>query len=69
MSKLKCIIVEDEPLARQILEGYVAQVPFLELQGSFEDGIYAMDYLRDHSVDLMFLDIHLPKIKGMTFLS
>ena len=68
MSKIKCIIVEDEPLARKILEGYVSQVPFLDLQGSFEDAIYAMEHFRDHSVDLLFLDIHLPKIKGMTFL-
>jgi len=68
MSKLTCIIVEDEPLARQILEGYISRVPFLELQGSFEDAVDAMDYLQDHSVGLMFLDIHLPEIKGITFL-
>src|SRR5258706_3346376 len=68
MSKLKCIIVEDEPLARQILEGYISRAPFLELQGSFEDAIDAIDHLRDHPVDLMFLDIHLPEIKGITFL-
>jgi two-component system LytT family response regulator len=68
MSNLKCIIVEDEPLARQILEGYISRVPFLELQGSFEDAIEAIDFLRDHTVDLMFLDIHLPEIKGLTFL-
>ncbi len=68
MSKLKCIVVEDEPLARQILAGYISRVPFLELQGSFEAAIEAMDHLRDHSVDLMFLDIHLPEIKGITFL-
>src|SRR5687768_4345774 len=68
MSKLKCIIIEDEPLARQILEGYISRVPSLELQGSYEDAIDAMDHLRDHHVDLMFLDIHLPEIKGVTFL-
>ncbi|HMJ70132.1 MAG TPA: LytTR family DNA-binding domain-containing protein [Cyclobacteriaceae bacterium] len=68
MSKLKCIVVEDEPLARQVLEGYISRVPFLELQGSFEDAIGAMEYLRDNEVDLMFLDIHLPEIKGVTFL-
>jgi DNA-binding LytR/AlgR family response regulator len=68
MSKLKCIIVEDEPLARQILEGYISRITFLELQGSYEDAIYAIDYLREHHVDLMFLDIHLPEIKGLTFL-
>ena len=68
MSKLKCIIVEDEPLARLVLEGYISKVPFLELQGSFEDAIEALDHLRDHPVDLMFLDIHLPEMKGVTFL-
>lgn len=68
MSKLKCIIVEDEPLARQILEGYISRIPFLELEGKFEDAIAAMEHLRDNDVDLMFLDIHLPEIKGLAFL-
>lgn len=68
MSKIKCIIVEDEPLATKILEGYVAQVPFLELQGSFEDAIYAMEHLKSNAADLIFLDIHLPKVKGMAFI-
>jgi len=68
MHKLQCIIVEDEPLARQVLEGYVSRVSFLELKGSFEDAILATGYLRDQSVDLMFLDIHLPEIKGLSFL-
>src|SRR5919205_584086 len=68
MSKIKCIIVEDEPLAVKVLADYVAQVPFLELQGTFKDAILATDYLRDHATDLIFLDIHLPKLKGMAFL-
>ena len=68
MSKLKCIIVEDEPLARQILEGYISRVPSLELQGSYEDAIDAIGHLTGHHVDLMFLDIHLPEIKGVTLL-
>lgn len=68
MSKVKCIIIEDEPLARQILEGYISKVPFLQLEGSFEDAIDAIEHLSDHPVDLMFLDIHLPEIKGVTFL-
>lgn len=68
MSRVKCIIVEDEPLARKILEGYISRVPFLDLQGSYEDAIEANDHLRGRPVDLMFLDIHLPEIKGMTFL-
>jgi DNA-binding LytR/AlgR family response regulator len=68
MSKIKCIIVEDEPLAVKVLADYIAQVPFLELQGTFKDAILATDYLRDHATDLIFLDIHLPKLKGMAFL-
>jgi two-component system, LytTR family, response regulator len=68
MSKLKCIIVEDEPLAVKVLADYISQVPFLDLQGTFKDAILATEYLRDHGVDLIFLDIHLPKLKGMAFL-
>lgn len=68
MSNIKCIIIEDEPLAANILSDYISQVPFLELRGVFKDAILATDYLRQHSVDLLFLDIHLPKLKGMVFL-
>jgi DNA-binding LytR/AlgR family response regulator len=60
--------VEDEPLAVKVLADYVSQVPFLDLQGSFKDAILATEYLRNHDVDLIFLDIHLPKLKGMAFL-
>ena len=68
MSKIKCIIIEDEPLAVKVLKDYIAEVPFLDLQDTFKDAILATDYLRSNSVDLMFLDIHLPKLKGMAFL-
>jgi two-component system LytT family response regulator len=68
MSKLKCIIIEDEPLAVKILSDYIAQIPFLELKGAFKDAILATDFLRYNTVDLLFLDIHLPKLKGMAFL-
>ena len=68
MSNIKCIIIEDEPLAVKILVDYISQVSFLELQGSFKDAILAADWLRDNPTDLMFLDIHLPKLKGMAFL-
>ena len=68
MSKIKCIIIEDEPLAVKVLSDYISQVPFLELQGTFKDAILASDYLRNNTTDLIFLDIHLPKLKGMAFL-
>lgn len=68
MSDIRCIIIEDEPLAVKVLADYIAQVPFLILQGTFKDAILATNYLRHHQIDLMFLDIHLPKLKGMAFL-
>jgi len=68
MSNIRCIIIEDEPLAVKVLSDYIAQVPFLELQASFKDAILASDWLRRSHTDLIFLDIHLPKLKGMSFL-
>ena len=68
MSNIKCIIIEDEPLATKLLSDYILQVPFLQLQATFKDAILATDYLRDHHTDLIFLDINLPKLKGMAFL-
>ena len=68
MSKMKCVIVEDEPLAVKVLSDYISQVPFLELSGTFKDAILATEYLGDNTVDLIFLDMHLPKLKGMAFL-
>lgn len=68
MSEIACIIVEDEPLAAKVLTEYIAQIPFLKLKGTFKDAILATEFLHDHPVDLIFLDIHLPKLKGMAFL-
>jgi two-component system LytT family response regulator len=68
MAKIKCIIIEDEPLAIKVLADYISKLPFLELKGSFKDAILAIEFLRDNTVDLIFLDIHLPKLKGMAFL-
>jgi two-component system, LytTR family, response regulator len=68
MSKISCIIIEDEPLAVKILSDYISQVPFLVLEGAFKDAILATEFLRTSSVGLIFLDIHLPKLKGMAFL-
>ncbi|PUZ29088.1 DNA-binding response regulator [Chitinophaga parva] len=68
MQKYNCIIVEDEPLAAEVLSDYVKQIPFLELKGICTDAIYAMEKLQQEPVDLIFLDIHLPKLKGLDFL-
>ena len=68
MSKISCIIIEDEPLAAKILHDYISDVPFLEWKATFKDAILAAEYLRHNTVDLIFLDIHLPKLKGIAFL-
>ena len=68
MSKIRCIIIEDEPLAAKVLEDYISQVHFLELYGTFRNAMLAIEYLRNNTTNLIFLDIHLPKLKGMTFL-
>lgn len=65
---LKCLIVEDEPLAADIMQDYIAQVPFLTLAGRCPDALTALDFLRDNLIDVLFLDIHLPGLKGLDFL-
>jgi DNA-binding LytR/AlgR family response regulator len=68
MKKLSCIIVDDEPVARKILQEFVEQVPFLDLQGKFENAMKAELFLKSNKVDLIFLDIEMPKISGLQFL-
>lgn len=68
MQQYKCIIVEDEPLAAEVLQDYIRQVPFLKLIKTCSDAIYAMETLKEEKIDLVFLDIHLPKLKGLDFI-
>lgn len=68
MHRYNCIIVEDEPLATEVIKDYIAQVPFLQLKGICTDALYAMDLLQKEKIDLVFLDIHLPKLKGLDFI-
>src|SRR5690349_22325472 len=68
MHRYNCIIVEDEPLAAEVIKDYILQVPFLQLKGICTDALYAMDLLQKEKIDLMFLDIHLPKFKGLDFI-
>jgi len=68
MKKLSCIIVDDEPVARKILHEFVDQVPFMDLQGKFENATKAEVFLKSTAVDIIFLDIEMPKVSGLQFL-
>lgn len=63
--KLRCIIIDDEPLAVELMEGYVRKTPYLELSGSYGSGTAAFAALREHPVDLLFCDIQMPGLSGM----
>ena len=68
MKKLSSIIVDDEPVARKILQEFVERVPFMDLQGKFENAMKAGTYLQNNETDLLFLDIEMPKVSGLQFL-
>ncbi len=65
---MTCIIVEDQPPAQRILKKYIEDIGSLQLKATFADAIQAMDYLKSEQVDLIFLDINLPKISGIDWL-
>ncbi len=65
MSTIKCIVVDDEPLAARLMESYVRKTPFLSLEGTFTGGAAAFEFLRGHDADLLFCDIQMPGLNGM----
>ena len=66
--KIKCLVVDDEPPAREILKQYVAEVDALELAGTCANAVEAISFLKDHPVDLIFLDIQMPQLLGTNFI-
>lgn len=64
---MKCIVVDDEPLALDLLESYVRKTPFLELAGKYSSAVQAMKELANQQVDLIFLDIQMPELNGLEF--
>ena len=65
---IKCIAVDDEPLALDIIKDYISQVPFLKLMETFKDGISVIEYLASNNVDLIFLDIEMGGLSGTQLL-
>lgn len=66
--KLKCIIIDDEPIARKVLQEFIEDVDFLELAGQAENPLKSMSLLTNNDIDIIFLDINMPKLNGIDFL-
>ena len=65
---IRCFIADDEPLARSILKQYISDLPKLELRGECNNAIQALEFLQENTVDLLFLDINMPQLKGTDLL-
>ena len=64
---IRCIAIDDEPLALKQVIGYIRKTPFLELIGDFENALPAIEFLQNNPVDLMFVDIYMPDLSGIDF--
>ncbi|NMN35040.1 response regulator transcription factor [Pedobacter riviphilus] len=65
---MKCVILDDEPFAHDVLKHYIAQTPGMTLVAQFRNAVEAFEYLESHQIDLLFLDIEMPLINGISFL-
>ena len=68
MKKLNCIIADDEPIARQILENYIDALPYLNLVASCKNAFEVLGILQEKEIDILFLDINMPKLSGLSLL-
>lgn len=68
MNKINCLAIDDEPYALEILKDYISKIPFLNLAGTFDNGLKALLYLKENKVDLIFLDIQMPELTGIQLL-
>lgn len=64
---IRCLIIDDEPLSRQVLQSYAEDHPDLVVSGVCKDAMEAMKHLETEPVDLLLLDIHMPKLSGLSF--
>ncbi|MEI9917318.1 MAG: LytTR family DNA-binding domain-containing protein [Bacteroidota bacterium] len=66
--KLSCLIIEDEPIGQEIIRSYIDRVDFLDVRGRFKNALEAFTWLQSNNVDLLFLDIKMPKMTGLELL-
>ncbi len=64
---IRCIAIDDEPLALKQIVGYITQTPYMELNGQFDSALQAIKFLQSSETDLMFVDINMPELTGMEF--
>lgn len=68
MKTIKCVVADDEPIARQIVEGYIEEIPNLELVASVKNAFEVIEILQEHPIDILLLDINMPKLSGLGLL-
>ena len=66
MESIRCMVIDDEPLAAQMVRNFVQRTPFLEFVAMYTDAVEALEALKANPVDLLFLDIHMPDLDGMS---
>ena len=65
--KITCIIIDDEPSSQNVLKSFIGRIDYLELTNVCNDALEALDYLKNNAVDLLFLDINMPQLSGISF--
>jgi len=65
---IRCVVIDDEPMALDLLKDYISRIPFLKMKGAYRDSICALEDIQKDQIDLIFLDINMPDLSGIQFL-